>query len=467
MDHKYTCKLSRLIVPAVLFSFAISNIADAAPAGSTIGATSIKWDDAENRMKLLASVPSWDESAMKTMFDVYRDAAHNQLPTTANEKTYNVEFIHGMWGPLANPFTKYPRPAKVFVSINHSSAFYMAPLIKDATDGNYYVFQKNQPRPVLLADWVQQLATANGGLSGLNFNICNGYGDALNDVCMKAYQSEVEDATDNGSQARKRNVLAVANHVSAQRDINQDWRVKAGAPRVMNRSLATEDSILNSSIEWKNATEKNKLLNLANSWPNFKTIQANFEKIRDIRYFNDKRVPGFMRRISWLYPDDGCFTRASAVIKDLFGPIHNAANQYPRPSKIFAFGNLCVNSDNSQRGYVSWWYHTAPVVKDAETGQVYVLDPAVEPRKPLPVEKWMAAISSNTGNCQSRQNSVDKFYICNGYGTVPYSKCGSDYREEENQDIAQPEFQNAERSRQTQLGRDANAVLGDAPPWLN
>lgn len=459
-------KLFVFVMPVIVLSCASLN-SSAAPATLTIRHTSIKWEDGNERFKLLATVPVWDESTLQTMFDVYRDGEHNQLPKTNKEKQYNIEFINGLWGPISNPFTKSPRPAKAFISFNNSSEFYMAPLIKDATDGNYYIFDKSQQHPMLLNDWVTNISLSRGGLPAVNFNICNGYGDALDDACMKEYTAEVNDAIGQNNTMSNRNLMTVVDHSSAQRDINQDWMIKANAPRLSNRAFAKSGSIFENSIDWKNNSAKSNLLNNTAIWPDFKTIQSNFEKIRDIRYFNDQRVTGFMRRISWLFPDDGCYTRASAVIKDLFGPIHNAASQYQRPSKIFAFGNLCVNTDNHPEGYVSWWYHTAPVVKDAATGVVYVLDPAVEPRKPLPVEQWMAAISANSGACSMRKNSVSKFNICNGYGATPDSKCMSNYSEEEYQDVAQLRFQRQERSRQEMLGRDVDKVLGDTPPWAN
>src|SRR5687768_12860457 len=39
-------------------------------------------------------------------------------------------------------------------------------------------------------------------------------------------------------------------------------------------------------------------------------ILAQFPLQRDVRYMTGTNNPGVSRRISWMYPDDGCFSRA-------------------------------------------------------------------------------------------------------------------------------------------------------------
>jgi hypothetical protein len=216
---------------------------------------------------------------------------------------------------------------------------------------------------------------------------------------------------------------------------------------------------------WKDQEARQKLLGTVALWPNYQVIQANFEKLRDLRYFQDDEIANFPRRISWLFPDDGCWTRASAVIRDLFGPFNNLVNAYERPSKVFAFGNLCANTPNAPDGYVSWWYHTAPIVRDAETNQTYVLDPSMDPYHPMTMEKWAEAIASTSGRCSGSVSNVDSFNICNGYGTAPYDACQSGYDNETSSMLMQREYQYYEKERQISLGRDPEKVLGDLPPW--
>ncbi|HTM63041.1 MAG TPA: protein-glutamine glutaminase family protein [Gammaproteobacteria bacterium] len=447
----------------VLFA-AFLNTSHAAESVS-IRNSSIAWDDIDNRIKLLTSAPGWDEGTLKAMFAVYHDVLKNGLPQTSNPKQYNVEYINGMWGPLGNPFAKSQRPVKAFVSFTNSSEYLMVPLIKDLNDSNFYIFESSVNQPVLLNDWIADVAAKHGGVSNIKFNICDGYADSIDDSCSdKAYQNEISDALNENSAVNGfRLAAAHSGMASAKRNLGEDWTTKVNSTRAVR---ALSESIYNSSVLWNNKNSRTKLLNTVTTWPNLKIIQENFEKIRDIRYFNDSEFSGFKRRISWLYPDDGCWTRATAVIKDLFGPFNNPVNNYERPSKIFAFGNLCVNTDNHPAGYVSWWYHTAPVVRDASTNQVYVIDPAVNSKNPLTVEQWMSAISANNGRC-GHGNSVSQFNICNGYGTNPGSNCNSSFAEEESTDMQQPGYQYSERSRMSELGRDANKVLGDNPPWLN
>ena len=55
-------------------------------------------------------------------------------------------------------------------------------------------------------------------------------------------------------------------------------------------------------------------LTLATSWDSlgdFATVTKAFEQVRDLRFMITKDRPNFPRRISWLYPDDGCFDRSA------------------------------------------------------------------------------------------------------------------------------------------------------------
>lgn len=91
-------------------------------------------------------------------------------------------------------------------------------------------------------------------------------------------------------------------------------------------------------------------------WPSHAYVQDRFKYLRDLRFI---RWNARDRRSSWLYPDDGCFARASLMNKN----IKLAAD--PVPGKVFVFGNLKVITPNPPRGYVTWWYHVAPVVQVA------------------------------------------------------------------------------------------------------
>lgn len=451
-------KMTFAIIPMII---AFGAFASTTTSKETIYDSRIQWENEIARNKLLETVPLWD--SVQPLFDAYLNPERYQLPRIEDHFKYNVQYINAFWGPTNNPFNKYMRPAKAFVFLDESSShgsFYMAPLVKSSVDENYYVFDKNQSQPTLLSDWIDHIRSAQK--TPIRFNICNGYGNLPTDSCDgKSYQDETADINDELTNSDI--TLKIS---SAHRDIHEDWRVK-----IKTISKSTPDSIYSESISWDDIVARNALLTTVVTWPNYQVIKNNFEKMRDLRYFQEENNAHFLRRISWLLPDDGCWTRTSAVMKDLFGPFNNIVNAYSRPSKLFAFGNLCVNTPNSPTGSVSWWYHTVPIVRDAETNQSYVLDPAVNSFTPLTIEQWMAEISSKTGACAFSDSKIETFNVCNGYGAGPSDSCKDpnkvDYTTEVFAMQLQRPFRYFERERQVELGREADKVLGDQPPWLN
>ncbi len=467
MRYSKLNKLANLAVITLAVFLSSNHLVYATTAADvTIYGSSISWENEASKTMLLERTPQWHEDVMKSLFNVYLHPHRYQLAAIQDTKQYNVQFLHAFWGPLTNPFNQYPRPAKAFVFLSNTNnsgpdQTYIAPVVKNDTDGNYYIFDKNQSQPILLNDWVTTIKTAHGAQT-LRFNICNGYGNLPTETCDgKGYQDEV-------AYYQKAMFAALSPIPSAHRLFNEDWKMKV---KMTNMRKATNGGLIyNESIAWDNVDKRKKLLDTVEIWPNYNVIKDNFEKIRDIRYFRDEAKPNFLRRISWLYPDDGCWTRAAAVIKDLFGPFKNIANSFSRPSKLFAFGNLCVNTPNSPNGRVTWWYHTAPIIRDAQTNQTYVLDPAVNPNQPLAVEKWMEEVSSQSKACAGSSAKVNLFNICNGYGVGPYDECQGasvNFNTETFAMLGQLTYRNYERRRQVELHRDADKVLGDLPPWSN
>ena len=430
----------------------------------TIYQTSIDWHDKNKKLTLLAAAPEWDNAVINKVFQDYLHPEKFRLPELIDEKKYNVQFINAFWGPLNNPFNKYERPAKIFIFLHRkhypSYIYYLAPLIRNSADKNYYIFTQNQSTPTLLSDWIFQLQASHPNDIHIRINLCSSYGNLPQDVCSEmTYETETAYTINQANQHLQNTSFT---H-SAYRPLHVSWHQQA--IRYSKLHAITPDSILESNIAWNIKDKRNALLNTVNAWPNLNIIRDNFEKIRDIRYFSDAQQKNFPRRISWLYPDDGCWTRAAAAIKDLFGPLKNRFNNFSRPSKIFVFGDLCVNTDNSKNKAVSWWYHTAPIIQDARTKQIYILDPAVNPYKPLTLRAWITEITSETGACAKSESHIESFNICNGYATTPNDSCRGKYQNEIRSVLTQSIFQKYERDRQTELGRDANAVLGDLPPW--
>lgn len=186
-------------------------------------------------------------------------------------------------------------------------------------------------------------------------------------------------------------------------------------------------------------------------WANEGDVTAGFMMVRDQRDLEDPyQNPAFKRRLTWLYPDDGCFARA-AMMKNYLED-----KGYMLPSRIFIFGDLRVQTKNSPNGYVTWWYHTAPIVR--LDGEVYVFDPAINPQGPTPVKQWILT--------QVPRLDEARVAYCAPGAYHPGSDC--DQPGQADDDVAQSDITNYLRyewTRQEELGRDPVEILGDQPPW--
>lgn len=181
-------------------------------------------------------------------------------------------------------------------------------------------------------------------------------------------------------------------------------------------------------------------------------IQDAFLYVRNLKFIRDTEHPGMIRRSSWLYPHDGCFARAALAVDNLekFGTL--------RPAKLFAFGNLRVKTPNSDEGQVSWWYHVVPVVKNAR-GEPMVLDPAIEPKQPLPVKEWF--------NRMSVSPTTTWASLCDSYTYAPDRPCHYDTPPTPNDQalMDQKYYLSAEWENLELLKRSPRDELGDRPPW--
>ena len=191
--------------------------------------------------------------------------------------------------------------------------------------------------------------------------------------------------------------------------------------------------------------------NKVTGWANQDDLLSGFLFVRNERVLEDPfQAPSFMRRLTWLYPDDGCYARA-AMMKNFL-----AESGYLKPSRVFIFGNLRVETDNSPRGYVTWWYHTAPVVRI--NGQVFVLDPAISPSGPMAIQDW----------AESQTEDLDdvRLAYCTSSTYHPGSSCEkSSEIDDARAESDQKNFLRREWNRQEELGRDPTKTLGDTPPW--
>lgn len=182
-----------------------------------------------------------------------------------------------------------------------------------------------------------------------------------------------------------------------------------------------------------------------------RALQA-FRTIRDLRFIQDGAHPGFVRRSTWMYPDDGCFARAALMVMNL------EQLKIVSPAKIFIFGDLTVKTVNSPNGDVSWWYHVAPIVRVAQ--QEFVLDPAISPERPLPLNDWIRTMRAN-GDL-----SGTKFAICQSHSYVPSDACYGTAKDDARAMVDQQSYLPLEWERLEELKRNPGRELGDFPPWL-
>lgn len=190
------------------------------------------------------------------------------------------------------------------------------------------------------------------------------------------------------------------------------------------------------------------------SWSNAR-IREQFRRTRDTRFIYSDDDPSFIRRSSWMYPDNGCFARSELVVD------HVADVGISKPYKLFSFAttqNLHVTTSNHPDGFVEWSWHVVPVVKSSNDGQIYVLDPAIEPSQPLPWQTWLLRQVPSLNLVQvtvADPNAYNPFSLVSG-GPNQRTQAESDLR---------TQFLMYEWDRQEELGRNPNVVLGDNPPW--
>ena len=214
----------------------------------------------------------------------------------------------------------------------------------------------------------------------------------------------------------------------------------------LGSGVAPEASASEAAIEWTKLDTKSM-----KPWPSLTVLEEAFQKVRDSRFLVTRDMPDFKRRSSWLYPADGCFARAGLANKNLIDW------NYPEAYKVFVFGDLNVKTDNSTSGQVTWWFHVVPAVKVGE--EVYILDPAIEPQKPLLLKEWLERMTLDL-------TSV-KVSVCHPKTYSPYDTCAvepnavlGDWGHGDQMSYLEAEWENL-----IWLKRDPKEELGDNPPW--
>lgn len=179
-------------------------------------------------------------------------------------------------------------------------------------------------------------------------------------------------------------------------------------------------------------------------------LENQFFYIRDTRFLATENT-NFPRRITWLYPDDGCYARAEVAKFELVN------HHFPEPKKIFVFGNLSAASKNSPTGSVQWWYHVAVAYRVGDVA--YVFDPSLEPMRPLTITEWHNLVGGN--------QTFVQYSICSQGTFDPAADCYQPRAlSQEDAVWEQKSFLKDEWSRILELKRNPEQELGNNPPWL-
>ncbi|HEX7674519.1 MAG TPA: protein-glutamine glutaminase family protein [Bdellovibrio sp.] len=180
-------------------------------------------------------------------------------------------------------------------------------------------------------------------------------------------------------------------------------------------------------------------------------LMTQFQYVRDTRFLQTDD-PNFPRRLTWLFPDDGCYARAEMASQELI------AHNFTAPKKIFVFGNLSADTTNAPGGSVQWWYHVAVIYRVGDTP--YVVDPALNPKAPMTLVQWNKAVGGEKTNVQYSICSKDTF----DPDADCYKPTPTDAAQAESE---QKGFLQDEWDRLLELNRNPSKELGDSPPWLN
>lgn len=239
------------------------------------------------------------------------------------------------------------------------------------------------------------------------------------------------------------NLALAKTPLSAVRSADQDYKsilrgaAEPGDPQSDSALSSTEDVF---NQPWLKLTE---------SEMDPVTLQSLFEEVRDLQPLKDENKNP--RRLTWLYPDDGCYARSAMAQQQLKT---RGQGQF---QQIFVFGNLVAETNNHPSGQVNWWYHVVPIIKTSFG--TFVFDPALEPNHPLLIDQWIDTImphrfDAKASLCAPATYSPED--ICKTKGAIKEEAAIHDETEV---------YLDLEWSRLSNLGRDPKKELGDEPPW--
>ncbi len=239
--------------------------------------------------------------------------------------------------------------------------------------------------------------------------------------------------------------------VSAVRPIRESWKVTA-ARYEFNRKFNFKIFSVGQTTAYDSRTDKINLKKLPEFGKNDAEYFQMFNDIRDRRFLKDPDVENFHRRISWLYPYDGCFARAEHVAH-----LINKIDPKAQFGRVFIFGDLEVQTPNSTTGSVGWWYHVAVIFKSQ--GKAFVIDPSLNYYKPLELSVWVKMMVPEETDAE--------LALCSAWTYTPSSDCmEKEPMSEGSAASGISRYLSAERDNLIELGRNPEAELGHSPPWL-
>ncbi len=181
--------------------------------------------------------------------------------------------------------------------------------------------------------------------------------------------------------------LQTGESISAYRDPNRDWREYEQERMRKHAASARASALTALTVDQSKVPTTQANFSNVPIWTDGE-IKRMFRELRDNRWMLSSEDPFWERRPSWMYPDDGCWTRAEVFAGEAWN------RGFARPHRLFSFGNLVVNGSpnedpNDSNSTVNWNYHVVPLVRSASSGMPYALDPAIEPTRPLPWQEWL------------------------------------------------------------------------------
>lgn len=182
-------------------------------------------------------------------------------------------------------------------------------------------------------------------------------------------------------------------------------------------------------------------------------LEETFQKVRDVRIYTDPDQSHFKRRATWLYPVDGCYTRAAHMARGF------ERLKFVKPGKVFAFGTwatLRVKTPYAPNGKAWWSFHTAAAYRLGN--RAMVLDPAIDPNRILPIEEWIGLIAPDP--------SKITVSICDGNAYAPSQTCIGGSEKQDYWAVSSLEdYLDDEWNNLVRLGHNPVKLLGDSPPW--